>query len=71
MPKWTDFLNLGESYVKEQLKDLRKFVLIAVEIDPALLNIEDLKRITKVAMKWVLQHGTPTKAKVKKALGIE
>lgn len=70
MSIWDKLRERAEEYAAEQMHDLRKFVTIAITLDPDLLSERGIKRVLRKGIEFCVEHGTPTKAKVKKALGL-
>ena len=59
---------VAEQYVKQQLRDLKRFVLLAIAADPSLMSEDGLKRAFAQGIRYVSKHGTPNAAHVAEAM---
>jgi len=69
-------MNLGDllkplgKYAEKQAKDAALFVAFAVLQGYPVKSTTAARKLASAAAKWIVQHGTPTPEKVRKALGL-
>jgi hypothetical protein len=65
------FSSIFEQYLKDQLEDLKLFLVKALALYGTPSDPKVIIRWVETAMKFVCEHGTPTDADVKAHLGTE
>ena len=65
-----DLLKPVARYAEKQAKDAALFVAFAVLQGYKVGSATAARKLASAAAKWIVQHGTPTPEKVRKALGL-